>query len=592
MKTLKKFSCLIMALMIAMSLQLSFAAAEISDGESPSISNEKITRDNYNDYVDAMEAELNGDNVIAPDYTDEKTFGTYARLHFDGWNVQVTDYKFDGLQVTLTLQADEGYVLPAALPDRESRPGSGNWIAQVPRLVGSTANDNKYTVDENGIGTLTFRARNEADASSGIVGARLDSQDSYYSVPVLVFAAAVPQGEKESTYLKDYRFANVEHRANYKTGYLGYEHTVKPESFRLTGSRTYLTKQNTDLKIYVRAQENFAPMEVGGYIKTGITDSPDKTDYSNRYIVFNVGRNNVSSKEIFYQPTLFTVNVWDAAQSTWVRVAAYDYYHEDNEIRFAELLGNRFDVEGKKITSLNLQTYQYDQTMSQIQTSKLDSREVGLDYTLSTKKDDFDVQWVNSGTEKVDESDASSLRFRQGDIYVTPRYTDCFTVTFVDYNGNVLKSEEVLAGQDAAAPEDPVRSGYRFTGWDKEFTNVQEDLTVTAQYRSTYIPVTPPTEIEDPDVPLDPNPGEENPDDPGDVDIDEPDVPLAPGIDIDEPDTPKADKPNKTEKKNDNGTAKNISPKTGDDAFLWLAVWMMILAAAGTGCAALIYKRK
>lgn len=56
MKTLKKFSCLIMALMIAMSLQLSFAAAEISDGESPSISNEKITRDNYNDYVDAMEA--------------------------------------------------------------------------------------------------------------------------------------------------------------------------------------------------------------------------------------------------------------------------------------------------------------------------------------------------------------------------------------------------------------------------------------------------------------------------------------------------------------------------------------------------------
>ena len=202
------------------------------------------------------------------------------------------------------------------------------------------------------------------------------------------------------------------------------------------------------------------------------------------------------------------------------------------------------------------------------------------------------MQWVNSGTEKVDESDASSLRFCQGDIYVTPRYTDCFTVTFVDYNGNVLKSEEVLAGQDAAAPEDPVRSGYRFTGWDKEFTNVQEDLTVTAQYRSTYIPVTPPTEIEDPDVPLDPNPGEENPDDPGDVDIDEPDVPLAPGIDIDEPDTPKADKPNKTEKKNDNGTAKNSSPKTGDDAFLWLAVWMMILAAAGTGCAALIYKRK
>lgn len=102
-------------------------------------------------------------------------------------------------------------------------------------------------------------------------------------------APAVPEGEKESTYLQEYRFANVERRANYKTGYLGYEHTVKPEAFRLTGSRTYLAKKNTDLKIYVRAQDNFAPMEVGGYIKTGITDSLNKTDYSNRYIVFNVG---------------------------------------------------------------------------------------------------------------------------------------------------------------------------------------------------------------------------------------------------------------------------------------------------------------
>ena len=194
MKTLKKFGCFIMALMVVMSLQLNFAAAEISDGENLPVSGEKITRDNYNARVDAMEAELNGSNVIAPNHTEERTFGTYARLHFDGWNVQITDYKFDGLQVTLTLQADEGYVLPAALPDRESRPGSGNWIAQVPRLVGSTGNDDRYTVDENGIGTLTFRARNEADASSGIIGARVDSQDSYYSVPVLVFAAAVPEG--------------------------------------------------------------------------------------------------------------------------------------------------------------------------------------------------------------------------------------------------------------------------------------------------------------------------------------------------------------------------------------------------------------
>ena len=142
-----------------------------------------------------------------------------------------------------------------------------------------------------------------------------------------------------------------------------------------------------------------------------------------------------------------------------------------------------------------------------------------------------------------------------------------------------------------SAPEDPARSGYRFTGWDREFTNVQENLTVTAQYRSTYIPVTPPTEIEEPDVPLDPGPGTEDPEEPG-VEIEEPDVPLAPGIEIDEPDTPKADRPDKPEKQDNNGIAKTDSPKTGDEAFLWLAVWMMILAAAGTTCAVLVYKRK
>ena len=57
-----------------------------------------------------------------------------------------------------------------------------------------------------------------------------------------------------------------------------------------------------------------------------------------------------------------------------------------------------------------------------------------------------------------------------------------FTVTFVDYDGLELKSVVVEYGKDATAPDDPVRNGYTFTGWDKNFSNVQSDLTVTAQY--------------------------------------------------------------------------------------------------------------
>ncbi len=58
-----------------------------------------------------------------------------------------------------------------------------------------------------------------------------------------------------------------------------------------------------------------------------------------------------------------------------------------------------------------------------------------------------------------------------------------YTVTFVDWDGTVLKTEEVLVGTAAEAPEDPTRDGgMKFSGWDKDFSDIQGDLTVTAQY--------------------------------------------------------------------------------------------------------------
>ncbi len=57
-----------------------------------------------------------------------------------------------------------------------------------------------------------------------------------------------------------------------------------------------------------------------------------------------------------------------------------------------------------------------------------------------------------------------------------------FTVTFKDWNGAVLSTQEVEQGAAATAPANPTREGYTFTGWDVDFTNVQGDLVVTAQY--------------------------------------------------------------------------------------------------------------
>lgn len=57
-----------------------------------------------------------------------------------------------------------------------------------------------------------------------------------------------------------------------------------------------------------------------------------------------------------------------------------------------------------------------------------------------------------------------------------------YTVTFLDWDGTQLSQQVVDYGTAAIAPANPVREGYTFVGWDKDFSNVQSDLIVTAQY--------------------------------------------------------------------------------------------------------------
>ncbi len=63
-----------------------------------------------------------------------------------------------------------------------------------------------------------------------------------------------------------------------------------------------------------------------------------------------------------------------------------------------------------------------------------------------------------------------------------------YSVTFVDYDGKVLKTETVESGKAATAPADPSRAGYIFIGWDTKFDNVTSDLVVTATYKADSKP--------------------------------------------------------------------------------------------------------
>lgn len=54
--------------------------------------------------------------------------------------------------------------------------------------------------------------------------------------------------------------------------------------------------------------------------------------------------------------------------------------------------------------------------------------------------------------------------------------------------GTILDEQHVPYGEDATAPEDPTLRGHEFIGWDKDFTDVTEDLTVVALFEG--VPVT------------------------------------------------------------------------------------------------------
>ncbi len=87
-------------------------------------------------------------------------------------------------------------------------------------------------------------------------------------------------------------------------------------------------------------------------------------------------------------------------------------------------------------------------------------------------------------------ADGSGTSYAPGDVIKVTKNmvlyamwkVNTYTVRFVDWNGTELSKTTVNYGASAKAPSDPARSGYTFKGWDKTFSNVTSDLTVTAQY--------------------------------------------------------------------------------------------------------------
>ncbi len=90
---------------------------------------------------------------------------------------------------------------------------------------------------------------------------------------------------------------------------------------------------------------------------------------------------------------------------------------------------------------------------------------------------------------KADGTQLTSVDGLKASDTVYAKWTALFTVTFKNWDGTVLKTQQVAPNAAATAPQNPNRAAdkdyeYTFNKWDTDFSAVTSDLVVTATFKS------------------------------------------------------------------------------------------------------------
>ena len=164
----------------------------------------------------------------------------------------------------------------------------------------------------------------------------------------------------------------------------------------------------------------------------------------------------------------------DAAPGTYSITVTYDYENYDIYNYDGEPI--EFAIQNGAVTVAAAQPEMHTVTFKDWDGTVLKTQEVQHGGDAEAPADPTRTGYTFTGWDKA-------FTNIMADLVVTAQYEiNTYTVTFKDWDGTVLKTQEVQYGGDAEAPADPTRTGYTFTGWDKAFTNITADLVVTAQY--------------------------------------------------------------------------------------------------------------
>jgi len=296
------------------------------------------------------------------------------------------------------------------------------------------------------------------------------------------------------------------------------------------GGAVMLWNWNTDRFIMEGGtlSNNSAPNGDGGGVWTNNPENSNKADTLTIFapsVFFGNSASRAFNRDLVTDSQLPSVN--------W---SGMDEPGRGNSIYGTHLLNN-YDVyytSGPQVRFFNVTFVDWDGTV--LKTQIVQS---GGDATAPEDpvRDEYAFKgWDKGYTNVTADITVTALYEKNAVPHVEPQV---YTVTFVDWNKHVLKIQQVPSGGDATAPEVPDRNGWTFRGWDKEYTNVTADITVTALYRRDTAPTSPteppvdPTEppVDPTEPPVDPTEPPVNPTEPP-VDPTEPPVdPTEPPVD-------------------------------------------------------------
>ena len=213
---------------------------------------------------------------------------------------------------------------------------------------------------------------------------------------------------------------------------------------------------------------------------------------------------NTSTAQITYYGRVKSCTA--ASDTVTINTAVNEQYNSDKKTDYASAL-QKVTIQKPKLTiTAKDQTYEYNgkpqgegdtvygdpaQIAEKVTVEGLQAGDELTSIVVDGQGTDvglYDLVPSNATINEKPASDKYDVTYVNGTLTIAPPTTVTNTVTFVDGQGKTLKTEKVESGKAATAPATPKRSGYTFTGWDKDFSKVTADMTVTAQWKKNAEP--------------------------------------------------------------------------------------------------------